>query len=173
MNIRELQQSYESRIKGMRGFIYKQAKTDEDLRQEACMAMWRGLIKDPDATDGFIMNRIRWRLQDVWKNGTSVDKPYKKREDIKILRFDPQDFENEIYAEYLADNHLPLDEQVIAKVDSERFLQSLDYNEMEIVKYKIKGVFDRDIIKKLHISGERYYKIKSGVRPKIKEFFSA
>jgi len=36
MNIRELQQSYESRIKGMRGFIFKQAKTDEDLRQKAC-----------------------------------------------------------------------------------------------------------------------------------------
>ena len=172
MKIRELQQSYESRIKDIKGFIYKQTRENQDLRQEACLAMWRGLLKDPDATDGFIMNRIRWRLMDIWKNGTSVDKPYKKREDIKILRFYPQDFENEIYAEYLADNHLPLDEQVIAKVDSERFFQSLDDTEWKIVKYKIKGVFDRDIIKKLHISSERYYKIKSGVRPKIKEFFA-
>jgi len=172
MNIRELQRSYERRIKGMRGFIYKQVKTDEDLRQEACMAMWRGLLKDNNAIDGFLMNRIRWRVRDVWKNGSSVDKPHKTREDITILRFYPQDFENEIYAEYLADNHLPLDEQVIAKVDSERFLQSLDDTEWKIVKYKIKGVFDRDIIKKLRISTKRFYKIKSGVRPKIKEFFA-
>lgn len=172
MNIRELQHSYENRIKGMRGFIYKQTKTDEDLRQEACMAMWRGLQKDPGATDGYIMNRIRWRLQDVWKNGTSVDKPNKTREDITILRFYPQDFENEIYAEYLTDNHLPLDEQVIAKIDSERFLQSLGYNEMEIVKYKLKGLVDRDIILELGITREHYRRVKRGIRPKIKEFFA-
>ncbi len=52
MNIRELQQSFESRIKGMRGFIYKQARENQDLRQEACLAMWRGLLKNPGATDG-------------------------------------------------------------------------------------------------------------------------
>jgi len=157
----------------MRGFIYKQARTDEDLRQEACMAMWRGLLKEPGATNGYLMNRIRWRLMDVWNNGSSVDKPHKTRDDITILRFYPQDFENEIFVEFFENNKQPLDEQVIAKVDSERFLQSLDYNESEIVKYKIKGVFDRDIIKKLRISTKRFYKIKSGIRPKIKEFFSA
>ena len=172
MNIRELQQSYESRIKGMRGFIFKQTRENQDLRQEACLAMWRGLLKDPDATDGFIMNRIRWRVRDVWRNGTSVDKPYKKREDIKILRFDPQDFENEIYAEYLTDHRLPLDEQVITKVDSERFLQFLDYNEREIVKYKLKGLVDRDIILELGITREHYRRVKRGIRPKIKEFFA-
>ena len=173
MNIRELQQSYESRSKGMRGFIYKQTRENEDLRQEACIAMWRGLLKDPEATDGYIMNRIRWRLMDVWKNGTSVDKLHKTREDITILRFYPQDFENEIYAEYLADNRLPLDEQVIAKVDSERFLQSLEYNEREVVKYKLKGLVDRDIILELGITREHYRKVKRGIRPKIKEFFAA
>jgi len=173
MNIRELQQSYESRIKDIRGFIYKQTRENEDLRQEACMAMWRGLLKDPGSTNGYLMSRIRWRLMDVWKNGTSVDKPHKTREDITILRFYPQDFENEIYAEYLADSHLPLDEQVIAKVDSERFLRFLDYNESEIVKYKLKGLADRDIILELGITREHYRSVKRGIRPKIKEFFSA
>jgi len=172
MNIRELQQSYESRIKGMRGFIYKQARENEDLRQEACMAMWRGLQIDPGATDVFLMNRIRWRVRDVWKNGTSVDKPHKTREDITILRFYPQDFENEIYAEYLADNRLALDEQVIAKVDSERFLQFLDYNEREIVKYKLKGLVDRDIIQKLGMTRKHYRRVKHGIRPKIIDFFA-
>ena len=173
MNIRELQQSYESRIKDMRGFIYKQTRENEDLRQEACIAMWRGLLKDPCATDGFLMNRIRWRVRDVWRNGTSVDKPHTTREDITILRFYPQDFENEIYAEYLAGNRLLVDEQVIAKVDSERFLNSLDYNEREIVKYKLKGLADGDIIFELGITREHYRRVKRGIRPKIKEFFSA
>jgi DNA-directed RNA polymerase specialized sigma24 family protein len=173
MNIRELQQSYESRIKGMRGFIYKQTRENEDLRQEACMAMWRGLLKDPDATDGFIMNRIRWRLMDVWKNGTSVDKFHKTREDITILRFYPQDFENEIFVEFFENNKQPPDEQVIAKIDTERFFQTLDYNEREIVKYKLKGVFDRDIILELGITREHYRRVKRGIRPKIIEYFTA
>jgi DNA-directed RNA polymerase specialized sigma24 family protein len=172
MNIRELQRSYENRIKEMGGFIFKQTRKNEDLRQEACLAMWRGLLKDPLATDAFLMNRIRWRMINVWESSSSVDKPHKKRDDITILRFYPQDFENEIYAEYLSGNGLPLDEQVIAKVDSERFLQSLDHNERGIVKYKIKGESDKATIKKLHISSKRYYRIKSGLKPKIKEFFA-
>jgi len=173
MNIRELQQSYENRIKDIKGFIYKQTRENEDLRQEACMAMWRGLRKDPGATDGYIMNRIRWRLMDVWKNGTSVDKPHKTREDITMLRFYPQDFENEIFVEFFENNKQPLDEQVINKIDTERFFQSLDDMEWKIVIYKLKGVFDRDIIKKLHISSERYYRLKRDLRPKIVEYFTA
>jgi len=172
MNIRELQQSYESRIKGMRGFIFKQTRENQDLRQEACMSMWRGLQIDPEATDGFLMNRIRWRVRDVWKNGTSVDKSHKTREDINILRFYPQDFENEIFVEFFENNKQPLDEQVIAKIDTERFFQSLDYNEREIVKYKLKGLVDGDIILELGITREHYRRVKRGIRPKIKEFFA-
>jgi len=125
MNIQELQQCYESRIKDFKGFIYKQTRDNDDLRQEASLEVWRGLLKDPGATDGFLMNRIRWRMRDVWKTSSSVDKPYKKREDVKILRFFPQDFENEIFVEFFENNKQPLDEQVIAKIDAERFLQSL------------------------------------------------
>ncbi len=173
MNIRELQQAYENRIKDVRGYIYKQAMDDEDLRQEAHMATWRGLMKDPAATNGYLMNRIKWRLMDVWKNGTSVDKPNKKWEGVKILRLDPQGFENEICAEYLADNRLALDEQVINKIDTERFFQSLDYIEQKIVLYKLEGWFDKDIIKELPISRERYKRIKRELRPKIVEYFTA
>ena len=173
MNIRELQQSYENKMKDIKGFIYKQTWNNDDLRQEACMAMWQGLLKAPSATNGYLMNRIRWRLMDVWKHSVSVDKPYKKREGVKILRFDPQDIENEIYAEYLAGNGLPLDEQVIAKIDSERFLQFLDYNEREIVKYKLKGLADSDIVLELGITREHYRKVKRELKPKIVEYFTA
>jgi DNA-directed RNA polymerase specialized sigma24 family protein len=172
MNIRELQRSYENRIKEMGGFIFKQTRKNEDLRQEACLAMWRGLLKDPLATDAFLMNRIRWRMINVWESSSSVDKPHKKRDNITILRFYTQNFENEIFVEFFKNNRMPSDEQVIAKVDSERFLQSLDHNERGIVKYKIKGESDKNIIKKLHISSEQYCKIKSAIRPKIKEFFA-
>ena len=47
MNIRELQQAYENKMKDIKGFIYKQTRENKDMRQEACLAMWRGLLKDP------------------------------------------------------------------------------------------------------------------------------
>ena len=172
MSIRELQQSYESRIKGMRGFIYKQTKTDEDLRQEACMAMWRGLIKDPGATDGFIMNRIQWRIRDVWKQGRSIDTHPESRRKAKVCLLNDGDAEDEVIAECMRDKYLPLDEQVIAKIDTERFLQSLDYNEMQIVKYKLKGLVDRDIYPELGITRKHYRRVKRGIRPKTKKFFA-
>ncbi len=172
MNIKELQQSYENRIKDVRGYIYKQTRDDEDLKQESCLAVWRGLLKDPVATNGYLMNRIKWRLMDVWKNGTSVDKPNKKWEGIKILRLDPQDFANEIFVEFFENNKQPLDEQVINKIDTERFFQSLDGIEQKIVLYKLEGRYDKDIIKELPISRDRYKRIKRDIRPKIKEFFA-
>jgi DNA-directed RNA polymerase specialized sigma24 family protein len=172
MNIQELQQSYESRIKDFKGFIYTQTRDNDDLRQEACLAMWRGLLKDPDATDGFLMNRIRWRMREVWKSSSSVDKPYKKREDVKILRFDPQDFENEIFVEFFENNNQPLDEQVIAKIDTERFFQTLDDTEQKIVLYKLGGRKDRDIVSELKMPFKRYVRVKRSIRPKIKEFFA-
>jgi hypothetical protein len=110
---------------------------------------------------------------DVWKHSVSVDKPYKKREGVKMLRFHPQDIENEFYAEYLASNGLALDEQVIAKIDSERFLHSLDYNEREIVKYKLKGLADGDIVLELGITRKHYRKVKRDLKPKIVEYFTA
>ena len=156
MNIRELQQCYENRIKEFKGFIYKQTRDDDDLRQEAHLEVWRGLLKDPDATDGFLMNRIRWRMRDVWKSSTSVDKPHKKREDITILRFYPQDFENEIFVEFFENHKEPLDEQVIARIDMERFFQSLDDMEQKIVVYKLVGRHDRDIVSELKMAFKSY-----------------
>ncbi len=63
--------------------------------------------------------------------------------------------------------------QVIDKMDTEKFLNSLDYNEHQIVQYKLEGMRDRDIIRELHMSYERFYEIKGGLRPKIAEHFSA
>ena len=172
MNIRELQQSYENRIKDFKGFIYKQTNDNDDLRQEAHLEVWRGLLKDPDATDGFLMNRIRWRMRDVWKSSSSVDKPHKKRADVKILRFYPQDFENEIFVEFFENHKEPLDEQVITKIDMERFFQSLDDIEQKIVVYKMEGRYDRDIVCELKMPFKSYLRVKRAIRPKIKEFFA-
>ena len=74
--------------------------------------------------------------------------------------------------EYVVNRYQPLDEQVIDKVDTEKFLNSLDANEHDLVQYKLEGMRDDEVRHELHVSYKRYYDIKRGLRPKIEEHFS-
>ncbi len=51
MTNHELHQTFNSRAKGLSGFIYFKTSGDEDMKQEAQEALWRGLQKDSFATD--------------------------------------------------------------------------------------------------------------------------
>ena len=73
----------------------------------------------------------------------------------------------------MRDRQFPLDEQVINKVDSERFLNILDMTERAIVLNKLKGMTDKEVIKDLGMTPERYGYIKDALRPKIEDYFTS
>jgi DNA-directed RNA polymerase specialized sigma24 family protein len=171
--IQRLQGTFQDKLNTIKRFVFFKTGTNEDLRQESFLATWTGLLKDPNATDGYLRTRIRWRIHEVYKNSASINTLYREREDIELIHSNLPDFDDNICFEYLANNHQPLDEQVIAKVDTERFLHSLDYTERKIVQYRLEGMSNSDVIRKLRMSSERYYKIKRGIRPKIIAHFSA
>ena len=171
--IRELQETFHNKLPNIKSFIYFRAGTNQDLQQEAMLAIWTGLLKDPNATDGYLRTRIRWQIRGVFRHSTAIDTAYRKRDDIEFVRSNDSDIDDDICLEYVVNRYQPLDEQVIDKVDTEKFLNSLDYNEHQIVQYKLEGMCDRDIIRELHVSYERYYDIKRGLRPKITDHFSA
>jgi len=171
--IQRLQRTFQDKHNTIKRFVFFKTGTNEDLRQESFLATWTGLLKDPNATDGFLRTRIRWRVHEVYKNSASINTLYREREDIKLIPVDSPDTKDEICFEYLINNHQPLDDQVIAKVDTEKFLKSLDSNERKIVRYRLEGMTRRDVIRKLRISRRRYSEIKLGLRPKIIAHFSA
>ncbi|MBA7493211.1 hypothetical protein ES702_03767 [subsurface metagenome] len=171
--IQRLQRTFQDKHNTIKRFIFFKTGTNEDLRQESFLATWTGLLKDPNATDGFLRTRIRWRVHEVYKNSASINTLYREREDITLIPVDSPDIEDEICFEYLINNHQPLDDQVIAKVDTEKFLKSLDSNERKIVRYRLEGMTRREVIRKLRMSSERYNEIKLGLRPKILAHFSA
>jgi len=171
--IQRLQRTFQDKHNTIKRFVFFKTGTNEDLRQESFLATWTGLLKDPNATDGFLRTRIRWRVHEVYKNSASINTLYREREDIKLIPVDSPDTKDEICFEYLINNHQPLDDQVIAKVDTEKFLKSLDSNERKIVRYRLEGMTRRDVIRKLRMSSERYSEIKLGLRPKIIAHFSA
>jgi len=120
-NINELHETFNTRLKGIKSFIYFKTGSNEDLYQEALISMWIGLLRDPEATNSFIRVWIRWHIRDVKEAGPSVDKLYSKRKNITLTDFDTPSSEDAIYFEYLTNRYQPLDDQVIDKVDTEKF----------------------------------------------------
>ena len=171
--IKELQETFGEKMKVLERFTYYRAGKNDDLRQEAHIAIWTGLQKDKNATDSYLRTRIRWQIRGVHRHSFGIDTMYRKRDDIELLHSNNSDIDDNLSLEYVVNRYQPLDDQVIDKVDTEKFLNSLNANEQDIVQYKLEGMRDRDIIRELHMSYRRYYDIKRGLRPKISEHFSA
>ena len=173
MTLQELHQTFQNRAKGLGGFIYLKTNGDEDMRQESFEAMWRGLKKDPTATDAYLRTRMRWRTRDVWKKGKSIDTHYVSRKQARFCLLNDGDTEDEVMAECIRSRHLPLDEQVINKIDSERFLNTLDLTEKAIVLNKLKGMTDKELIKDLGMTQKQYRCVRDAIRPKIEDYFTS
>ena len=171
--IRELQETFGDKTKVLKRFTYYKAGKNADLQQEALLATWTGLLKDPNATDSYLRTRIKWQIRGVHRHSFGIDTMYRKRDDIEFIHSGGSDIDDNLCLEYLSNRYQPLESQIIDKVDTERFLNSLDANEQGLVQYKLEGMNDRDVIRELHMSYERYYDIKGGLRRKITEHFSA
>ncbi len=75
--IRELQETFGDKMKVLKQFTYYRAGKNEDLRQEAHIAIWTGLLKDPNATDGYLRTRIRWQIRGVHRHSFGIDTAYR------------------------------------------------------------------------------------------------
>ena len=172
-DINKLQETFRDKLPMIKRFSQFMAGKNDDLYQEGLISSWRGLLKDPDATDGYLRTRIKWRIRDVAISGSSVDKHHTTRDDIEIVKSNyPVDIDENLCWEYLTNRYLPLDAQIINKIDAERFLNSLDANEQDLVQYKLEGMRDDEVIRELPVSYKQYYGIKRGLRRKIKVHFS-
>lgn len=132
-----------------------------------------GLQKDAFATDAYLRTRMKWRTRDVWKKGKSIDTHPVSRAQARVCLLNDADAEDEVMSECIRDSHLPLDEQVINKIDSERFLNTLDMTERVIVLSKLKGMTDKKVIKDLGMTPERYEYVRDAIRPKIEDYFTS
>lgn len=173
MTVQELKQTFESRFHDLKDFIYWQTNRNEDMVQEAMEAIWGGLQKDPYATNAYLRIRIRWRTRDVWKRGRSIDTHPVSRVKASFCILNDRDAEDKVIAECIRDNHFPLDEQVINKIDSEHFMNTLNTTEKAIVLNKLKGINDSEVAKDLGMSLHRYGYLRDAIRVKIEDYFTS
>jgi len=83
--LEQLHETFHGKMKILKPFIYFKIGADEDLRQEAYMTTWQGLLKDSKANNSFLRTRIKWRNCAVFRNGVSIDTIYRKRDNITLV----------------------------------------------------------------------------------------
>ena len=169
----------EQKINEMMPYLIKTANGDEDLIQEGCIGIWQSMMKKPEASDKYYANKAKWNIQSVARGvGKSVDIPkwYKRKNPVTIVHYDasPHNSDTELSQAILPDRKkLPLDDYVINKMDSERFIATLYSTEAEYVRCKIvEELPDSAVSTRLGISVEKIRFMKKVLRGKIEAFFT-
>ena len=171
-NCYEVNVLYNQRIKGVRPYIFKLAKGDDDLIQEGYIGVYNAIKKKPDLKPSYLKAQAQWNMINSIKKGRSVDNGFWKRETLKIIHTDQ--IENyDLSANILKDiDRKPVDEQVIEKITFETFIGSLTGIEERIVRYRIAGWTLKQVKTKLKLSRRRLEALRREIRFKIKECYA-
>jgi DNA-directed RNA polymerase specialized sigma24 family protein len=170
----------EDKIHTLMPYLVKTARGDEDLIQDGAIGIWESMKEQPYAATKYHATKAKWSIISVARGvGKSVDIPnqYPRKHPITIVHYDaiPDNADADLSQAILADrNSLPLDEMVIRKMDFERFIATLTTTEERYVRYQmIDEMPEAKAAAALSLSLERLHDIKSTLRSKIEDHFTA
>ncbi len=170
MTNRELNRLYEERMNHLAPYI--RTIPDEDLAQEARIGIYEALKEYPHANDFYLRQRAKWHIGTSLRKGKSVDNGFWKRDQIEILHYDPSYADDMFLFIFKNRTTIPLDQLVIDKIGSERFLAQLTEMERKIVRHKLEGCSDKKIKSKLKISDRQFGTAREEILFKIKLAFA-
>jgi DNA-directed RNA polymerase specialized sigma24 family protein len=170
----------EDKINTLMPYLVMTASGDEDLIQEGAIGIWESMKEQPYATNKYHTTKAKWNIVNIARGvGRSVDIPkrYERKVQISLVHYDaiPDNADADLSQAMLTDrNSLPLDEVVIRKMDFERFINSLTTTEERYVRYKmVDELPDRTAAAALSMSVEKLHAMKTTLRGKIEEHFTA
>jgi DNA-directed RNA polymerase specialized sigma24 family protein len=170
----------EDKINTLMPYLVKTAGGNEDLIQEGAIGIWESMKEQPYAANKYHTTKAKWNIVNVARGvGRSVDIPkrYERKFPIALVHYDaiPDNADADLSQAMLTDkNSLPLDEVVIRKMDFERFINSLTTTEERYVRYKmVDELPDRMAADALSMSVEKLHALKTTLRGKIEDHFSA
>jgi len=173
MNLQALHNAYNQRFNDIEHIISNEANGNDDLKQEGLIGAYHAIVKDPQATDRFMLNKAKWSMLSFLRQGRSVDNGFYKRKNLKVIRYNQLPTDDGIFAAVSNGDKDPLDEQVIFRIDLQRFLGKLSRNEQSFIRYKIiDGLTDVGIKKRLGITYETIRAMKVNIRKQIQTSFS-
>ncbi len=172
MNNQQLNDLYMERINQLAPYI--RTISDEDMRQEGRVGVYKALKTDPNGTDRFLINRAKWNQVSALRKGRSFDNGFYKRKELTVFRYTQLPSDDVVFAEAISSyGATPLDEQVINKICLERLFDSLTGLERRFLKYKVVEEWSNTrIMKLLHITKAKLKEIKTEIRLKIELAFA-
>ena len=173
-NLQALQDTLTQRLKDIEHIINIESNGNDDLKQEGLIGAYKSLNANPHASNRFMLNKAKWSMVSFLRKGRSVDNGFYKRKNLKVIRYNQLPTDDGIFAAAVSNGDKdPLDEQVIFKIDLQRFLGKLSRNERSFIRYKmIDGLTDVGIKRRLGITYETIRAMKSNIRKQIQTSFS-
>ena len=170
----------EDKINTLMPYLVHTARGDEDLIQEGAIGIWESMKEQPYAANKYHTTKAKWNIINVSRGvGRSVDIPkrYERKLPITLVHYDaiPDSADADLSQAMLTDKSgLPLDEVVIRKMDFERFINTLTTTEADYIRFKmVNELPDRTAAAALSMSVEKLHALKTKLRGKIEDHFSA
>ena len=151
------------------------SRGDEDFYQEGILGIRDGLLRDPGATDSYLLQAAKFAMNNYRNRGKSVDNGSKHSVTKKLLDGTVRTYRKDMVPIYIDNlvsefqlefpsHSYPPDILAIDKICAEKFYLMLDKEETELIYASMttrNGDFsDRKTMQKLRISGSEYYRIK-------------
>jgi hypothetical protein len=181
-----INQLWNYKTEELSGKVWNIARGDDDLYQEGIIGIRDGLVRDPSATDSYLLQSAKFAMSNYRNRGKSIDngtkkpttktlkdgtvKTYKKDTTLIYINTLMEAFELEF-----PDHSYPPDILAIDKVCAERFYGSLDKKEAKFINVCIETnsnyFYNSKARSKLKISRYEYYRIKRFTYQKFVQAF--
>jgi hypothetical protein len=181
-----INQLWNYKTEELSGKVWNIARGDDDLYQEGIIGIRDGLIRDPSATDSYLLQSAKFAMSDYRNRGKSIDNGSKRSVTKTLKDGTVRTYKKDmrpIYIDALMDNfqlefpdssYAP-DILAIDKICAERFYVTLDEAEAELVYANIltlgNNPNDARARELLNTDSDNYIRVKHSAHEKFIQVF--
>ena len=186
MAIDDINRIWAEKVDRLSGNVKAIARGDDDFYQQGLLGIRDGLLRDPYATDSYLLQAAKYSITNYRNKGKSIDNGSKHETTKKLLDGTVRTYRKDMVPIYIdklvsefqlefPDYSYAPDILALDKICAERFYRSLDREEAEFMDAYAatrNGDFsDRKTMQKLGINQAEYYRIKRSAYEKFIQTF--
>ncbi len=177
----DINKLWEEKAESLSSKVKRIARGNDDFYQQGLLGIRDGLLKDPYATDSYLLQAARFSMDNYKNKGKSIDNGSRHETTKKLLDGTVKTYKKDMVPVCMDNitpdfpdlrslpNILALD-----RICAERFYRSLDKKEAEFIDAVIltsNGDFsDKRAMRKMAVSQAEYYRIKEAAYEKFIRF---
>lgn len=178
----DINKLWNEKTEKLSGKVKAIARGDDDFYQQGILGIRDGLLRDPYATDSYLLQAARYSMTNYRNKGKSIDNGSRHITTKRLLDGTVKSYQksmvpihidrlvSEFQLEFPDSSYLP-DILALDKICAEKFYRSLDKKETEFIDACMmtrNGDFsDRKTMLKMGVGYAEYYRIKSSAYQKF------